>query len=93
MRLRPEKIEILAKKIVKNFITLKKLQLMAPTDQVEGAVRRVIQSDLKREDDLEQEAEQILKQYRQRIDLQNMSYNTLIARTKQELARKRKIIL
>ena len=93
MRLKPEKVEYLAKKVVKDFGTLKKLEMIVPADQVEGAVRRVILDDLRREDDLEREAEEILKQYRQRIDLQNMSYNTLVAKTKQELARKRKIIL
>lgn len=93
MRLKPEKVEYLSKKIVKNFAQLKKLQMLQPPDQVEGAVRRVITADLQREDELEREAETILKQYRQKIDLQNMSYNTLVTKTKQELARKRKIIL
>ena len=93
MRLKPEKVEYLSKKIVKNFAQLKKLQMLQPPDQVEGAVRRIITADLQREDELEREAETILKQYRQKIDLQNMSYNTLVAKTKQELARKRKIIL
>ena len=93
MRLKPEKVEYLSKKIVKNFTQLKKLQMIQTPEQVEGAVRRIITADLQREDELEREAEAILKQYRQKIDLQNMSYNTLVNKTKQELARKLKIIL
>ena len=93
MRLKPEKVDLLSKKIVANFKTLQKLKLVGPQEQVEGLVRRIFLADLKREDDLEKEAEQILKQYQQRINMQNMSYNTLMTRTKQELARKRKIIL
>ena len=93
MRLKPEKVEYLSKKIVKNFTQLKKLQMIQTPEQVEGAVRRIITADLQREDELEREAEAILKQYRQKIDLQNMSYITLVNKTKQALARKRKIIL
>lgn len=93
MRLKPEKVETLAKKMVRSFAQMKKFEFLVAADQVEGAIKRVFIGDLKREDDLEREAEAILQQYRQRIDLQNMSYNTLVAKTKQELARKRKIIL
>lgn len=93
MRLKPEKIEYLARKILDNLKQIKRVELAAKPDQIEGAVRRVIMDDLKREDELEKEAEAILKQYQQRITMQNLSYNTLLAKTKQELARKKKIIL
>jgi hypothetical protein len=93
MRLKADKVENLSKQIVRNFKTLKKLQLTAGEEQVEGAIRRVFLNDLKREDDLEKEAEQILKQYQNKIAMQNLSYNTLVSKTKQELARKKKIIL
>ena len=93
MRLKPEKVEYLAKKITANLQGLKRMEFTASADQVAGAIRRVIIADLKREDDLEKEAEEILKQHRMTIDRQNLSYNTLVARTKQQLARKRKIVL
>ncbi len=93
MRLKPEKVENLAKKVATALKTLKRLEMVAPADQVEGAVRRIILEDLRREDALEKEAEEILKKHRISIDRQNMSYNTLVSRTKQELARKKKIIL
>lgn len=93
MRLKPEKVERLSKQIAQNLTTLKKLEMKAPVEQVAGAIQRVFMDDLKREDDLEKEAEQILKQYQTKINLQNLSYNTLVTKTKQELARKRKIIL
>lgn len=93
MRLRPEKIEILAKKAVESVSKMQKVKLLVPEDQLVGTIRRVITEDLKREDDLEKEAEGILRQHRLAIDRQNMSYSALLARTKQELARKNKIIL
>lgn len=93
MRLKAEKIEYLSKKIYGNLKALKQMQPVSPPDQIEGTIRRVFTEDLRREDDLEREAEAILKQHQQKISLQNMSYNTLLSRTKQELARKKKIIL
>lgn len=93
MRLRPERIESLAKKIVAGLRTHKRLQMLGSVEQVELAVRRVISTDLRREDDLEKEAEQILAVHKQKIDRHNMSYNTLVNKTKSELAKQRKLIL
>ena len=93
MRLKPEKIENISKKIFAGVKGLNKMDVVASPDQVEGTIRRVIIADLRREDDLEKEAEEILKKHRVAIDRQNMSYNTLVNRTKQELAKKKKIVL
>lgn len=93
MRLKPEKIEILAKKAVESISKMQKVKLLVPEEQIVGTIRRVITSDLQREDQLEKEAEAILRQHRLAIDRQNMSYSALLARTKQELAKKNKIIL
>ena len=93
MRLRSDKIESLARKVTASLTKLSRLEMVARPDNVEGAVKRVIMEDLKREDDLEKEAEGILKQYQQKIIMQNLSYNTLLEKTKRELAKKRRIIL
>lgn len=93
MRLKAEKVEYLSRKIAAAFKKLNKLEFKAPAETVEGAIKRIIQADLRREDDLEKEAEAVLSQYKMKISMQNMSYNTLLTRTKQQLARKKKIIL
>lgn len=93
MRLKPEKIESLAGKVANALKAHKRAELLVPLDQVQGAVRRVIHDDLKREMQLEKEAEEILRQHQMAINRQNMSYNTLLDRTKRELARQRKIVL
>lgn len=93
MRLRPEKVEYLAGKITEGLKGLKRLEMEAPAEQVAGAVRRVILADLRREDELEKEAEQILRQHQQHIHLRNLSFSTLLQKTKKELARQRKIVL
>jgi hypothetical protein len=93
MRLRSDKVEFLSQKIAAALKRLKRLEMTVPPEQVAAAVKRVIIEDLRREDELEKEAEAILKQYQLRIHMQNLSYNTLVAKTKQELAKKKRIVL
>ena len=93
MRLKPEKVELLAKKVMQSLQKHQRVTFVGSPDSVEGVVRRIILNDLRQEDALEKEAEEILKQHRLAIDRQNMSYNTLLTRTKQQLARKKKIVL
>lgn len=93
MRLKPEKIESLAGKLTAALQAHKRAELLVPQDQITGTVRRLITEDLQREDRLEKEAEEILRQHQMAINRQNMSYNTLLDRTKKELARQRKIVL
>jgi len=93
MRLKAEKIDSLAQKVATALKNHKRAELLVAQDQIEGAVRRIITEDLKREMALEKEAEEILRQHKMSIDRQNMSYNTLLERTKKELARQRKITL
>ncbi len=93
MRLRPERIENLSKKVTTALKAHKRVEFVASPEQIELAIRHAIQGDLQREDDLEREAEEILKQYRQKIDMNNLSYNTLVTKTKSELAKKRRIVL
>ena len=93
MRLKPEKIDNLAQKVTAALRNHKRAELKVAPDQIEGAIRRLITDDLKREMALEKEAEEILRQHKMAIDRQNMSYNTLLEKTKKELARQRKITL
>lgn len=93
MRLRPERVESLARKVTAALREHKRVEFLASQEQVELAVRGVILADLRREDELEREAEEILRQYQQKINMNNLSYNTLVARTKAELAKKRRIVL
>lgn len=93
MRLRPEKIESLAGKITAALQSHKRAEVLVAPDQITGAIRRIVTADLQREMQLEKEAEEILRQHQMAINRQNMSYNTLLDRTKRELARQRKIVL
>ena len=93
MRLRPEKVEYLSAKITEGLKGLTKLEMQVPAEQVTGAVRRIFLMDLRREDEVEKEAEQILRQHQQHIHFRNLSFSTLLQKTKKELARQKKIVL
>ncbi len=93
MRLRPEKVDYLANKITDELKKLKSVKFKAPAEQIAGTIRRVILHDLQREDEIEKEAEELLRQHRQKIEFNNLSYNTLLYKAKQEIARRRKIVL
>jgi len=93
MKLRPEKVEYLANKITEELKKLKTVTFLVSPEHVAGTIRRVILHDLQREDQLEKEAEELLQQYRQKIEFRNLSYSTLRQKVKQELARRKKIVL
>ena len=59
MRLKPEKIDSLAHKVAAALKAHKRAELVVALDQVEGAIKRIIQEDLRRESALEKEAEEI----------------------------------
>lgn len=93
MRLKPEKIDYLASKITQELQKLKSVKFLAPPEQVTGTIRRVIFNDLQREDEIEKEAEELLRKHQQKIEFHNLSFGTLLQKTKQEIARRRKIVL
>lgn len=93
MRLRPEKIEYLANKITQEIQKLKAVKLQTSPDHVAATIKRVILHDLQREDEIEKEAEELLRQHRQKIEFANVSYGTLLQKAKQEIARRRKVVL
>ncbi len=93
MRLRPEKVEYLANKITQELQKLKAVKFSAPSDHVAASIKRVILHDLQREDEIEKEAEELLRQHRQKIEFSSVSYGTLLQKAKQEIARRRKVVL
>lgn len=93
MRLRPEKVEYLAQKITDELQKLSSVTFRVPAEHIAGTIRRVILHDLQREDEIEREAEELLKQHTRKIEFYNVSYSTLLQKAKQELARRRKIVL
>ena len=93
MRLRPEKIEKMAARIHAALDANDELTVLESRDQVVGLIKRVIADDLKAEDDLETEVREILEEHRAEIDRSGASFEKLVLKRKQQLARERKMVL
>ncbi|MBN1903065.1 DUF507 family protein [Candidatus Sumerlaeota bacterium] len=93
MRLKPEKIEDLAQKIVAEFKKHPEMALRVPENDIIHEIRNMITMDLEREDQLEEEARQILKQHMGRVSREDINYIDLVRRAKKQLAKERGLIL
>ena len=93
MRLKPEKIEDLAGKIVAEMKNHPEILLRAPEENVLHEIKDIIIKDLEREDKLEEEVRQILKQHMNRVNREDISYINLVRKAKRQLAKERGFIL
>jgi hypothetical protein len=92
MRLRPDRIDAMAVRITAAMRAVPRITVNDP-DKLQRIIRRIILEDMQREVELEKEAVEILRRHQQQITMQGMSYNTLLDKTKRELARQKKIVL
>lgn len=93
MRLKPEKIQVLADQIYDTLAANKDANVSAERNEVVGLIKRVITDDLKAEDELEEAARALLEQHMNEIQRKGMSFDKMLLKTKQQLARDRKMVL
>lgn len=93
MRLKPEKIEDLARKIVDEMKNNPEVLLRVPEEEIFHEIKNIIIMDLEREDKLEEEVHQILKQHMNRVYHEDISYTNLVRKAKKQLAKERGLIL
>ena len=93
MRLSPNKIEFLAEELLAMIEQHPQIHIQSSGDLVFRTLADVIFADMKREDDLNAEVDEILEQYEHQIRNQELDYGALRAKIKRELARKKGIIL
>ena len=93
MRLKPEKIEHLAECIYEALAANKDITLEDSRARIVGLIREVVTSDLKSEDELEEEARKLLEEHREEIQRTGASFEKLVLKTKQKLAQERKMVL
>lgn len=88
MRLNPNQIKKLVKLIVEEF---EKDGLIESKDeaQVSNVVESIIVKDLKLEDEIEKEAELLIKKYTTNIHAEELDFEMLIKRAKVELAKRK----
>lgn len=69
------------------------VKLLANVKAIEPAVKETILFDLKQEDELEQQAIQLLAQHRNELEQEDIDYRTMLTKTKLLLAKQKGIVL
>jgi uncharacterized protein len=92
MRLSPDEIEFIARKIVKTLVAAERLEVDDETRVAHG-IARVIADELLIEDKLNEEVREILSQHTSQMERSDITYSDMFKKTKRELAKKKGIVL
>lgn len=92
MRLTPDEIEFIARKVVKTLQADGKIEVEDEAALVEGLIR-VVSDELHIEDKLNVEVRELLVQYSAEMQRNNMSYSEMFKKVKRELAKQKGIVL
>jgi hypothetical protein len=92
MRLSPDEIEFLARRIVKTLTGEGRLEVDDEARVVEG-ISRVVADELRIEDQLNEEAREVLIQHMAQMERSDITYSEMFKKVKRELAKKKGIVL
>ena len=92
MRLSPDEIEFIARKIVKTLVADERLEVDNEARAAQG-IARVITDELLVEDKLNEEVREILSQHTSQMERSDITYSDMFKKTKRELAKKKGIVL
>ena len=89
MRFTQNKIHALAEKIIDTLAEDAEAKFLAPRAELELAVAGAIAGDLHEEEEIEEEVDTVVQQYRLQIENEGMDEAVLRRKIKNEIARKR----
>jgi hypothetical protein len=92
MRLTPEEIQYISRKIVKTLVGEGKLEVDSEP-RVEEAIGKVIVEELQVEDRLNDEVREVLNEHTSQMERSDITYTEMFKKVKRELAKKKGIIL
>jgi hypothetical protein len=92
MRLTPDEIEFIARKIVKTLVAEGKLEVDSQP-RVIADLMKVITDDLSVEDRLNEEVREVLMQHASEMERSNMSYTEMFKMLKKKMAKEKGIVL
>lgn len=92
MRLSPDEIQFLSRKIVKTLVGEGRLQVDDQERTVEG-IAHVITDEMLVEDRLNDEAREVLVQHMTQMERSDITYSEMFRKVKRELAKKKGIVL
>ncbi len=92
MRLTPDEIEFIARKIVKTLVAEHRIETESEAQLIEG-LTAVITEELQVEDRLNEEVREVLIQHASEMDRSNITYTEMFKMVKRKLAREKGIVL
>jgi hypothetical protein len=92
MRLTPEEIEFISRKIVKTLVAEEKLEVDDPA-RVVAEMGRVITEELRVEDRLNEEVREKLMEHSAEMERSNVTYTEMFKMLKKKMAREKGIVL
>ena len=92
MRLSPDEIQYVARKIVKALTADRRIEVDDARRVVDG-IAQVIVEELQVEDRLNEEVREVLIQHSQQMDRSDITYSEMFKKVKRELAKQKGIVL
>jgi uncharacterized protein len=92
MRLSADEIEFVARKIVKELVGARKIEVEAEPRLVESLVR-VVTDELRVEDRLNEEVRQVLIDHASEMQRSNITYTEMFKMVKRKMAKEKGIVL
>jgi hypothetical protein len=92
MRLTPNEIEYIARKIVKTLTTAGKLEVDSESRVVES-ISKVITEEMQVEDRLNEEVREVLMQHASEMERSNVTYTEMFKMLKRKMAKEKGIVL
>ena len=92
MRLTPDEVQFIARKIVKTLVAEGKLEVDSEP-RVVGDIIKVITEDMSVEDRLNEEVRAVLMQHAAEMERSNMSYTDMFKMLKKKMAKEKGIVL
>ena len=92
MRLSPDEIQYVARKIVKALTADRRIEVDDERRVVDG-IAQVIVEELQVEDRLNEEVREVLIQHTQQMDRSDITYSEMFKKVKRELAKQKGIVL
>jgi len=92
MRLTPNEIEYIARKIVKTLTSSGKLEVDSESRVIE-AIGKVITEEMQVEDRLNEEVREVLMQHASEMERSNITYTEMFKMLKRKMAKEKGVIL
>ena len=93
MKLKKERVLILARNIIEGLIEKGSIIPNIPKGDLTGKIENIITEDLMVEDRINEEVREIMKAYSKQIDQGSINYNKMFQMIKNKLVQERSIVL